>query len=369
MTRPALPGGEGRVQPGGGDRDAEAAGADQAHAVAAADGQQVGALRDVQPDRDDDEGLDPAPAAFVGHGAHGGGRHGHDRQVDRFGQRGDRWHAGHRLHVRGVRVDRVHAALITGGDDVVQDGPASGSHPAAGPHHRHRIRLEHMTQAHHIRAALAERGGVQVRVPARIGVIVRQVAGQLDHAVFQLAPDAEPGIGEDLLHLGVSRQHGCREGGDAPAAGVGDQVLKQQRADAPAMHVVQHRERDFRLVPVARDLVAGHPGELASHRGQQSGVVGGGCPADPACFLLRGQPAETEETQVGVLRRHGLVHRRDRRRVARGGGADLRCRAVGQQGVRAAGQSCRWCFHGIHQARLFRPPCMGPVHRNRDGSC
>ena len=303
-----------------------------------------------------------------GHGAHGGGRHGHDRQVHGFGERGYRWHAGHRLHVRGVRVDRVHAALVAGGDDVVQDGPARGSHPAAGSHHRHRGRLEHMAQACHVRAALAERGGVQVRVPARIGVIVRQITGQLDHAVFQFAPDAKPGIGEDLLHFGVLRQYGCRQGADAPAAGVGDQVLQQQRADAPAMHVVGHRERDFRLVPVARDLVAGHAGELASYRGQQSGVVGGGCPADPACFLLRGESAETEETQVGVLRRHGLVHRRDRSRVARGGGADLRCRAVGQQDERAAGQSCRWCFNRIHQARLFRPPCLGPVHRSRTGA-
>ncbi len=63
-----------------------------------------------------------------------------------------------------------------------------------------------MAQAYHVRAALARRRGVQVRVPARIGVIVRQVTGQLDHAIFQFAPDAEPGAFCRCIHLRLQRE-------------------------------------------------------------------------------------------------------------------------------------------------------------------
>ena len=128
-----MPGGEGGVQPDAGHGDAETVRADQPHAVAAADGQQVRALRGVKPRGDDDQGPHAAPAAFVGHARYGGRWHGDDREIDGFGKRGDRGQTGHRLHVRGVRVDRVNPSLVAAGDDVVQEGAAE-LFPSGGWH-------------------------------------------------------------------------------------------------------------------------------------------------------------------------------------------------------------------------------------------
>ena len=176
---------------------------------------------------------------------------------------------------------------------------------------------------------------VQVGIPARVRVIARQLAGEFDHAVGQLAPGAQPGVPEDLLHFRVLREDGGGEDGDAAVAGVGHQVLQQQRADTAAVHVVGHRDGDLRLVPVVLDLVAGHADDLAAAHGEQRRVVRGGRPADPRGLLLRGKRAGVEEPQVGVVGRHGLVHGLDRLRVIRAGRPDLDCRPVGKQRVDA----------------------------------
>ena len=349
-----MTGGEGRVQPDAGHGDAEAVRADQPHAVAAADGQQIGALRCVESRGDDDQRLDAAPPAFVGDRRHGHRGHGDDREVDRLGERADRRHAPDRFHVGRVRINRVDPALVTSGDDVVQDGAADRAHPAAGADHGHRTGLEHVPQARHVGAALPVRRRVQERVPARIGVIARQVAGELDDASVQLAPGAQPGVPEDPLHLGVLRQDGGGKGGDAPEARVRHEVLEQQGSDAPVVHVVGHRDGDLRPGPVVVDLIAGDADNLVAAQRQQRGVVGPGRPADACGLLLRGELAGVEETQVGVIGGHSLMHRPDRRQIIGPGGPDLDRCPVGQQCVDAGPRGDGRYAHPCLQATVRR---------------
>ena len=159
-TRPARAGqrvtrGEGGVEPQAGHGDAEAVRADQAHAVPAADRQQVGPGRRPGPAVITTSERTPRRPQLRGHVGDRGGGHREDGQVHRLGQVRDRRQAVQALHRLGPRVDRVDRPGEAAGHDVVQDFPADRPAPPAGADHGHRLRLQQVPQAGHVGAALA----------------------------------------------------------------------------------------------------------------------------------------------------------------------------------------------------------------------
>ena len=143
-------------------------------------------------------------------------------------------------------------------------------------------------------------------------------------------------------------------------AGQRDQVLEQQGGDAPAVHPVRHRERDLRGLGVGRGrLVAGHPHQFVAQEAEQRPVEGLAAvrpviPGHPARLLLGGPPAHAEETQVQVVRRHGLVQLLDGLVVTGACGPDGDRGAVRQQGIRAArfGERGQLCFLQFSAGKL-----------------
>ncbi len=136
---------EGRVEQGvgGGVDDAQAVRPHQAHAGRPADLDQL-ALdpRPLLPDlgeagREDHQRVHPSLTALPGDVQDRGRRHRDDGEIDRLGQIGDPRQRRHALHPVGRPVDRVQAARVSAGPDVVQHLPAHGP-PRAGGAHDHR---------------------------------------------------------------------------------------------------------------------------------------------------------------------------------------------------------------------------------------
>ena len=322
-----------------GHRQAEAVRPDQPHAVPAAGRQQVGAGGIVQPGGDH-HARAHAPLAALLRGVDNGRRgHGDHRQVHVPGQVGRRGQSGHAADLTGMRVDRVHRPRVPGAADVVPDHPAHRPRPSAGADHRDRPGREHMPQAGHVRLALPFGHCVQVAVQVRAVDEAGQRDDQVDHPVGDLTVHRQAGVRDDLQHRRVLGQRQPGERGDPMAPGVPDQVLQQQRRDSPVVHPVGHRERDlgFLMVcalPVQR-LVAGDADHLAALQCEQRRTAGPGQPADQPRLGLGRLPAEAEKAQVGVVRRHRLVHGLDRVVVAGPGRADLHRAPVDQQRVHA----------------------------------
>src|SRR5215472_5940112 len=122
-SRPRRTPGKARVQRVRGHRDAIAVGADEPHAVPAADREQVSA-RIAESRGNDRERAHASLPALLGHGGDLRGRHGDDGHVDVRGQFGRRAEGGHPLDVAAPAVDRVNLPAVAARHDVVQDLPA-----------------------------------------------------------------------------------------------------------------------------------------------------------------------------------------------------------------------------------------------------
>ena len=365
---------ERRVEPDRRDRDAEAVGADQAHAVPAAGGEQVSADRRVNGGGEHDEAARPAPSARLGGVDDRRRRDGEHREVRRLRQALDigeardaadfdrmraRWQSArlYRARIRpclpgghsapwghprprwpvppgSIGVNRVELARVTPGLDVVEDRPANRPRAPARPDHRDRAGREQGPEAGHAGGPLAPGDRLQVVLKLAAGVVGRQRDRDGDHAVLALAHDRQARVGEDAEHARVLLQRLGGERLQLPGAGERDEVLEQQRGDAPVVHGVRDRERDLRRpAPVGGNLVAGEPDNLAVGQREQGGVVGPRLPGDPPRLLLGREPAEAEEAQVGVAWCHRLVHVLHRGVVRGCGRPDLDGPPVGQQGV------------------------------------
>ena len=276
-ARSRMSGPERRVQAEEGHRDAEAVGADQAHAVPAADGQQVRAQQ-VEAGGDDHEGPDAAfPALRRDLGERLAAGTAITARSTLCGKRIHRGQAGQALQGGGPRVDRVHRAGEPTGHDVPQDLPAHGSAPPARADHGHRRRVQQVPQALDIRAALTRRHGIQIPVQARAGGFGER-EGQFHHAIGHPPLNRQPGIGEDPEHRRVLCQRLGRECAQPALPGDRHQVLQQERRDPLAVHVVGYGERDFGDTWLACGFVARHSDQAVTKPGEQRRVVGSWLP-------------------------------------------------------------------------------------------
>ena len=120
---------KGRVEPHvrGGVQHPQAVGSDEAHAGAAADGEQVALpLRTVaaglgEPRRDDQQRSYPGGGAVTGHVDDSRRGHYDDGEVDRGPDQAHRAIGRQPLHGVGVRVDGIHGAGESALDQVVED--------------------------------------------------------------------------------------------------------------------------------------------------------------------------------------------------------------------------------------------------------
>jgi hypothetical protein len=92
-------------------------------------------------------------------------------------------------------VDRMHPAVVSAGDDVVQDLPADGAAPPARTDDSDGRRLEQAPEAGDLGPAGADLDGIQVAVqPFAVGGGQRK--RQLEYSVREMPLDGQPGIGE-----------------------------------------------------------------------------------------------------------------------------------------------------------------------------
>ena len=203
---------------------------------------------------------------------------------------------------------------------------------AASADYRDRLRSEQVPQAGDVGLARAVRDSVQVVVQAP-AVVAGQGHGEPDHAVSELPLYRQARVREHPLHGHVLRQRLSRERGEVSLPGQRHQVLEQQGGHAAPVHLVGHRERDLGYARPPGRFVTRHADQLAVQPGQQRRVVRIVRPAEPLGLSLRRLRAEAEEPEVGVIRRHLLVHLPDIVRVIRLGRANLDCRAIRKQGV------------------------------------
>ena len=222
----------------------------------------------------------------------------------------------------------------------MQDHPAYSSGVAASADHRYRSGGEQGPQARHVGPALPVGHRVQVGFPARVRCVVGQVEGQLGDTVHRRAVGVQPRVGEYPQHRGILGQHFRGESPHPPVTGRRHEVLEQQGGHAPVMGMVGDGYRELRRTGSPLAFVAGHADQLAGQPGEQGGVVGCGCPADPAGFLVGGGRAHAEEAQVQVVRRHRLVHLAHGLEVAGRGRADLGRRPIGEERVHTGGGLC-----------------------------
>ena len=212
----------------------------------------------------------------------------------------------HAAELRRLRVDRVQAARVPAAADVVQDGPARRARPPAGADHDDGLRREDMAQAGGVGAALAPGHRLQEGVQRGAGVVSGERDRHLGHAIVVVTLDREPGVGEQVQHRGVLRQHLRGERRHALAPGGRDQVLEQERRDTSVVHVLGDRERDLgahrRSLLVGGDVVAGDAHHLAGRQREQRDPARRARPADPLRLVFGRQRAEAEETEVGVVR-------------------------------------------------------------------
>ncbi len=284
-------------------------------------------------------------------------------------QRGEGRHAGNALDVGHVPVHRVQGPGEARVPDVEQDGPSDGAGPVARAHHRDRAWREQRFQAGYLGPLLPARDRVQVDAGLAERGAARDRHAQFDDPVVHPPGHGQPSVREHAQHRDVLGQRRGGEDAHPVLAGQRDQVLEEQGGHAAAMHPVRHRERDLCGLRICRGpLVAGHPHQVVTQEAEQCPVAGrtafggavlwrpvaggaGGAgvgtgaglavgraavPGHPARLLLGGQAAHAEETQIQVVRRHGLVQLLDGLVVTGASGPDGDRRAVRQQGIGAA---------------------------------
>ncbi len=269
------------------------------------------------------------------------GGDGDDGEIDRFRDVGDRGVDGHAVEltelcgrVGGGTVDRVERAGEAARQQVAQQRTADAHGVASGADHRDGAGCEQALHRPRLGAVLAgahDREGLLGR---------RQVELEMEHAVGEAALLGVAGLGEDLGHLAVLRQHLGDEAADAALArGRGD-VLQQRGGDTAALVRVLHQERDLRL-----GAGAGRPAGLVDAvvaDGRDELVVDERGQADPVDEVvvgevpdvLGGQPrVGSEEAVVLRLVRHQLVEGDEPVRVVRDDRADPGRAAVSQHDV------------------------------------
>ena len=191
-----------------------------------------------------------------------------------------------------------------------------------------------MPQAGHVGRPFAFGDRVAVGAQGGIALVGGQREGEVVDAVREGAVRRQPGIGDHPEDKRVLGHRLGNKGAEPPAARQGDQVLKQQRADAPVLHVIGDCEGDLRGRGTrAGPLIAAAAHHLAIQDGEQRRVVRGGLAADSARLLLGCHRAHAEETQVEVVWGHLGVHVPHRVEIAGPRGPDLDRGAVGQQGI------------------------------------
>ncbi len=288
---------------------------------------------------DHHQSLDAVRTALGDRLGHGGGGHRDHREVDRAGDLQDR--AVHREAVelgagRGVAVHRVDRAVGRGeaGEQVAQQGPADGLRGAGGADHGDRARSEQPLHGAGLGAVLAgphdgERGGGGFEVEL-----------QVDHAVGEAAALDVAGVGEDLHHLAVLRQHLGLEAADAAFLGDRGDVLQQGGGDAPALVGVLDQEGDLGVGAGLGGAAVGVDPVVAD--GGDEAVADDDGEADPVDEVVVGEAPDVlvgepgvgrEEAEVLGLVRHLFVELDQTARVRRGDRADPGRAAVAQQDV------------------------------------
>ena len=191
-----------------------------------------------------------------------------------------------------------------------------------------------MPQAGHGGRPLPLGHRVTVGAEGDVGLAGGQREREVVHTVGQGAMRLQPGVGEDSQHERVLAQRLRGEGVQAAVSAQRDQVLKQEHADAPVVHVISDRKGDLgRLGRGVLALVTAAADHLAIHQGEQRGVVRRGRTAEPERLLSGRARAHAEEAQVETVGRQLLVHVPHRVEVVRPRGPDLDRGAVGQQSV------------------------------------
>jgi hypothetical protein len=210
----------------------------------------------------------------------------------------DRRYAADPAEMARARVDRVQAALVTPGADVVEDRPPGPARRTAAPitatdcgSSRWRRLLMSAEPSR-----LSDRR--QVRVQRGVCVVARQRDRHLHHTIFVSAPNREPGVGEHPQHRRVVRQCLGDERRDAVVAGAGDQVLQQAASRCPGAACGPPPRRPPR--PVPRPRARSSRSRRSRRRDSASSATSRpGRGTQPAGLLFRGQPARAEEPEVG----------------------------------------------------------------------
>ncbi len=322
--------GKSRVQAQWRDRDPEAVRAHQAHAVAAADGKQLGTVLGFDPGGHHDERSGAAAAAVPSDRVDARRRHGDHGQIRRLRQISHGGHAGHAQYGLRMRVDGVDPPAEASRDYVSQDRVPDPAWLAAGADHSDRFRRQQVAQAGHVSEPLPHRHRVQVRSQALITVVRGQREGGLDDSVGHLPARGEPYIGEDPEHGDVVGQRLGGERAQTAQPRSRDEMFEQERGDSPAVHVIGDREGDLSDARFARWLIARDADELIAEPRQQRAVIGVWWPGYPLGLAICRLRADAEKAQVDVARRHLRVHLPDGIGVLRPGRPDQHGGAIGE---------------------------------------
>ena len=325
---------EGRVERHGrvGVDDAERVGADQPQPVGARQPDEpalpqpalLAGLGEARGDHD--EAVDALGRAVEDDVVHRLGRHGHDGHVDVAGDLRDggvRRQAGHRV---GARVDGVDPSGEVAHHQVAHQRPADGVLAPAGADDGHGPGVEELLDRRRLGAVLA----LLHDADGRVGRV--DVEDQRHHAVVVLAGDVVARVAERADHRVVVGEDVGHEPLDAALATGLREVLEQELADAAALVLVLHEERDLRdarlhdVVPADRDHLAAD-GEDERH---PVGVVD---LREPRDVLLGQRRHRREEAVVLRLLRHPRVELDEQLRVIGPDRPDVGDAAVAQQHV------------------------------------
>ncbi len=307
--------------------DAEAVGADEAHAVRAAGGEQGPRLVGVQARGDDEDGAYAGLAALLGGAGDRGGGYGEDREVGGLGQGADRGVARHGEDRARGGVHREQAARVAARVQLMQDRPADRARLASGADDGDRPRPQQRFEADDVGGAAAFLHGRQ------IGVALVEGDGAAHLGALEVAGRAQAEIGEELQHLVVLAECVGGEDGDALGASGGDEVLDQEGADAAVVQPVGDRDGDVRRGPGPAGVVLGEADHPASGLGEQRSVPVARVCAGPVGGHRGGATAQGEEPQAQILLGHLLVQPLHLIVVAAPHRADTHGGAVREQGM------------------------------------
>ena len=188
-----------------------------------------------------------------------GRRYCHDRQLDVTCHVQHRLEGAHRLHDVGMWVHRMHRAVETGGEQIVEDLRSDGAALSRGTDHSHGRRLEEPAHG-------GDRGGalpVFEALSRSRGDRCRHL--HRDQIRLGSHPHGESALAKDPCHPEVLGKHtGFEDGHPLLFSGLGE-VHEQNAAQAAALKVVRHCEGDLGTVAV-RQLVAGVPDDAVRWR-------------------------------------------------------------------------------------------------------